>query len=174
MVDKNGFLDYWVTSVRKNELDDFDFSVETTDGPKIIELMEIAPLEDVEGGHEAAPSKHDNYEFAEWIFGKILEKSRKYRGSADDSLILLTYVTDWKFWPGMGAQSLLQYWALTKPHNFEEIHFHVPADGGGIGWPVYPTPEENWEEFDAEQIRGTTVQNLDPDGWEVGSLESDD
>lgn len=173
--ESNNTLRYWVTSVSKNDLDDFDFSVQTTQGPKTIELMEIAPLEDVDGGYEAASGSHDIYEFGESIAEKILAKSARYESAAGKSLILLTYVTDWKFWPSPPVISLVQYWMLQKQHVFEEVHLHIPAGPqGGISFPIFPTPEGRWEDFDPEQARGKQSHNLDPDGWRIASDPNDE
>ena len=44
-VRNSGSIPLRITEWKQNQQNDFDFSVGTTDGPKFLELMEIAPLE---------------------------------------------------------------------------------------------------------------------------------
>jgi len=44
-----------ISEWKQNHQNDFDFSVVTTEGPKFLELMEIAPLENLRGSYDKHP-----------------------------------------------------------------------------------------------------------------------
>ncbi len=138
----------------KNEQDDFDFTLSTPSGKKQLELMEIAPLEHLRGTYASAPSSY--------------EKSDRYKGATGDGLLLLLYVTDWRFTLSESVIALQQYWAVKKAHTFEAIHvYHPITPSEGIAHLVFPTPMEHWNDFAPEKYRDNVVQNLDPLAWKV-------
>jgi hypothetical protein len=96
-------------SVRQNELDDFDFTIETLSGNKYLELMEIAPLEHLKASYDKAPSSYKSYDFAKYILKKINDKSNRYAASIEYGLLLLIYVKD--------------YWDLIKKREVLEGNF---------------------------------------------------
>ena len=83
-------------SLKINDQNDLDFSLEVEGENTLLELMEIAPLENTRGGHSNAPDSYSLEERCEFIQQKIAQKSNKYRGIATD-IFLLLYSTDWKF-----------------------------------------------------------------------------
>jgi hypothetical protein len=166
---KKGLLPSTV-EVSQNKQDDFDFLLRFASGTKkYLELMELAPLEQVQGAYEAASASYKPYDFARYIMTKIMRKSERYKTSAGDGIFLLTYITDWRFDPSETLLALLQYWSLQEEHCFEAIHCYSPimADNG-IVRRLYPTPREFWKAFDPEACRDSVTHNLNPAGWRSG------
>ncbi len=84
----SGSMPLRISEWKQNNQNDFDFSVKTTEGPKFLELMEIAPLENLRGSYEKAPSSYKPYDFAAYILAKINDKSERYHGAASSSICL--------------------------------------------------------------------------------------
>jgi hypothetical protein len=152
-----------------NEQNDFDFSLRFSGAlKKFLELMEIAPLEHLRGPHESAPTSYKPFEFAEYILDKLLKKSARYRTSNNGGLLLLVYITDWRFNLSETVIALLQYWSATRDHCFEGIYCYSPISAeDGIAQLIYPTPKEFWANFNPELYRENITNNLDPTGWET-------
>ena len=160
-------LPFRVESYGLNKQDDFDFDVNTTAGPKSLELVEVAFLEKAGGSYTNVPSSYKPYEFAQAILGVILKKSRHYGGRPPAGLHLLLYITHWAFIPSMSTLALLQHWTATRTHGFEGIHWYAPITrDDGIAFPVFPVAVP--AKFDPEAFRGAVVQNLDPKAWTPG------
>lgn len=79
-----------------NKQNDLDFSLEVEGKNTLLELMEIAPLENTRGGYNSASPSYSLKERCEFIHNKIKQKSNKYAGIETD-IFLLLYSTDWKF-----------------------------------------------------------------------------
>jgi len=157
-----------IRSVHQNKENDFDFTVKTSDGSKCLELMEVAPLENVRGSYEAAPSTYNPYDFASYILGKALGKSSRYEGVKKSKIVLLLYVTDWSFSLSETTISLLQYWLTTNPHVFEYVFLYEPTGtNDGTTRLLAPTPKVHWATFDPECYRDNEVRNLSPTGWRM-------
>jgi hypothetical protein len=155
-------------NIQPNQENDFDFIDQGAKRPTYIELMEIAPLENVSGSYDEAPSAYNAYSFAEELLAKIVAKSNKYSVSKDTRLVLLTYITDWRFNFSDTVVSLVQYWTLPKQHVFSEIYSYRPkSDCEGIAYRIYPTPLEYWIDFNPDLFRGNVVHNLDSDGIQL-------
>jgi hypothetical protein len=163
------FLPFRVQSYAPNKQADFDFDLLTSAGPKSAELAEVAFLKDVGGSYRAAPPSYKPYDFAQNVLNLILRKSTHYGGRPPAGLHLLLYITHWAFIPSQSTLSLLQFWALKRPHGFEGIYWYAPIMGDeGISFLIYPTPTDHWANFDPEALRSAVVQNLDPRGWVPG------
>lgn len=165
-----------IKSVHQNRENDFDFKVKTTEGSKYLELMEIAPLENLRGSYEAAPAKYKPYDFANYILTKILGKSGRYDGEKRSSIVLLLYITDWSFTLSESVIALLQYWLTRQPHSFEYVFCYQPIDhAAGVRHLIFPTPADHWATFDPETLRENEVHNLSPLKWELlpsGGIEA--
>ena len=156
-----------ISSYAQNSQNDFDFSIETAEGRKFLELMEVAPLENLRGSYEKAPSSYRPYDFAQYIFSKINGKSERYRGAASSNICLLIYITDWAFTLSETVVTLLQYWAVQQPHSFQYIFCYSLLDAeSGVTDLIYPTPFDFWKEFNPDAYRENIVHNLSPLKWE--------
>ncbi len=165
---QQGILQTSSLHARQNELDDFDFSLTTPSGNKYLELMEIAPLEHLGGSHAKAPNSYKSYDFAQNALNKIKAKSDRYATSTGQGLLLLIYVTDWRFNVSDPVVALLQYWTLQQKHNFEGIFFYSPTTSQeGLARLIYPTPLEFWKGFNPELYRDNITVNLSPTNWSI-------
>lgn len=166
----SGSLPLRISEWKQNRQNDFDFSIGTTEGPKFLELMEIAPLENLRGSYDKAPSSYKPYDFAEYILAKINGKSERYRGAASSNICLLMYVTDWAFTLSQTVIALLQYWSAHQSHSFQYIFCYSPIDAeSGIAHLIYPTPKDFWKNFSPDAYRENVVHNFSPLKWEVMS-----
>ena len=80
----------------QNPEDDLDFTLATNAGKKYLELQEITHIPP-SGGYAAAPAHYDECDFGQAICELILCKSQKYRQCTPQGIVLLTYITDWRF-----------------------------------------------------------------------------
>lgn len=158
---------FFLSNPRKNELDDFDFSVTTPKGEGYLELMEVAPLELHEGGHDAAPNVYNRYEMAQSIHSKVVEKSEKYPRDLSLELFLLLYVTNYKFRLTNTTMKILAYFCHNSSLRFDVILLYTPLDEveGDVAW-IYPMEEADFEGFDPERYRGV-VLSFDSESFEV-------
>jgi hypothetical protein len=130
--------------------------------------MEIAPLEHLRTTYDKAPESYKPYDFAKYIFEKIMAKSLRYRTSNKGGLILLAYVTDWHFVLSVTVAALLQYWLCHTTHSFEAVYCYSPIEkDSGVVEVFYPTPKEFWIGFNPESYKENTVWNLPPLGLGV-------
>jgi hypothetical protein len=158
----------WIglSAFSQNAENDFDFTVETREGSKYLELMEVAPLENLRGSYDKAPNTYRPYDFSRYILAKISKKSTRYVVSERKSLILLLYTTDWAFSLHNTGLALLQYWLSKAEHGFSEVFLYEPLNQtAGLSHWLYPTPASHWASFDAEQHREDLVYVLSPYEW---------
>lgn len=167
-VSRQDILPSALESLARNELDDFDFTVMTHNGPKYIELMEIAPLEHLGESYNKAHSSYKPYDFARYIMDKILGKSDRYISPTDIGLVLLLYVTDWHFKLNETTLRLLKYWTLDTRHCFEGIYYYSPAfKDTGVAEVIFPTAKDKWIGFNSETYRDVEAFPVDPRGWQI-------
>jgi hypothetical protein len=157
-----------IYAIQQNPQSSLDFLLKTSNGDKWLELMEIAPFDIFPALPDEAPNQHNSYELAKFLHKKISEKSRKYRSKKPGNLILLLYLTDWRFSPGDTTIAMLQYWCNRKKHSFELIFIFEDSNlMDGIIRVIAPTPSEFWVAFDPEKYRENVTINLDPSKWQL-------
>jgi hypothetical protein len=158
-----GLLTAPLIDVLPNDENDLDFVDAGAATPTYIELMEIAPLENVGGSYTSASSSYKPYDFAESLLAKILKKSARYRVGPKTRLVLLTYVTDWRFILSQTVVALLQYWTLVRAHAFSEIYTFKPTSASdGFSNRIFPTPRAFWRGFNPDAFRDTVTKNIEP------------
>jgi len=156
-----------IRSRHQNRENDLDFSIKTSLGSMFLELMEIAPLENLRGSYESAPASYRPYDFAQHIYAKAMRKSAHYASNKKPKIVLLLYVTNWTFNLSESVICLLQYWFCTRPHCFEWIFAYHPIDQhNGIRHLLYPTSASHWANFDPESLRDNVVHNQSPMAWQ--------
>ena len=64
-----------IVGFSQNVENDFDFTINTSEGTKYLELMEVAPLENLRGSYAQAPDRYKPYDFALHVAEKITGKS---------------------------------------------------------------------------------------------------
>ncbi len=153
-INKQGVF-FKFTSFSQNSQDDFDFSVETTNGKSDIDLMEIATLG--KSSHELASNQYNDLEFSRNILKKILEKSTKYK-SNKSSLFLLLYSTNFKFNLSELVIQHLQYLLNRDTHCFKMIFYFSLLDGKE-GYTRLLFPSEI-KEFDEKRYKNNISINL--------------
>jgi hypothetical protein len=88
---------FLLSNPRKNDLDDFDFTIESANGDSYLELMEAAALKGVKGGYKNAPKQYRVIDFVDFIYEKLKSKSDKYPKNMRQELFLLIYTTHFSF-----------------------------------------------------------------------------
>lgn len=165
----HGFLPFIVDGEPKqNAIDDFDFTLQTSEGLKYLELMEIHLGDLVLARETPGPSSYDLYDAARVVLEKIDGKSGRYRGATEKGIVLLTYVTHWQFNLDTSALLALSYWLLSNPPVFEQVYYMSFLDSQTVSLSlVYPLPIDVFVGFDPEVYRGRRVLNMDPDAWQL-------
>lgn len=156
---------FFLSDPMQNQESDFDFTVDSRNGPAHLELMEIAPLK---GPYATAPSSYKPYELARTVLDGVMEKSNRYIGNQGRHLFLLLYATHWSFVPSASTLACLRYWCARRQHAFRAIFaFHLLDPNEGVpGW-IFPYPPDLLGVFDPEAIRDDVCLNLDPRRFEV-------
>lgn len=146
-----------ITECTQNPQNDFDFMIETSEGQKFLELMEIAPLK--KKSYDKAPSDYNPYDFANDIWEKI--KDKRYGDSSD--ICLLLYITNWTFKPDTIVIELLKYFSMHKSHSFQYIFYYALWEATlGTPYLIHPTPQDYLQNFNPESYRKDIVCNLSP------------
>jgi len=107
-------------SLQQNLQDDLDFSVDTRNGNKYLELMEFAPLGKLRGKFNQIPTQHNVGAMADIFLREIEKKSIKYSNVPD--VFLVTYVTE-------RALNLMPYLRVIKsqmnqtPLSLERVYY---------------------------------------------------
>jgi len=173
---ENYFLEVTLASARKkgvnlynltekpvqNLEDDFDFTLNTQFGKQYLDLMEVAPLEEIDGSYLQAPASYNNGEMADRVWAKLEGKSRKYGTHRPERIHLLLYSTDWRFRLADGVLGLLRFRAKSEDLVFASIVYYSPADQeSGTVTILHPVAETSSESFDDEHVRAKCSERLD-------------
>ncbi|MGA2446011.1 MAG: hypothetical protein ABSG50_11365 [Opitutaceae bacterium] len=152
----------------QNSEADYDFTLPTSGGEIVLELLELAPSEQMKAGYTSASATHNVLDFCDSIFGQIAEKSTRYARPKKKRFDLLVYVIHWAFMPSQTCIELLQYWCVTKPHVFDDIYLHLYAGAQGVSFVLFPAPHATLATFDPASVRGKKFTNLNPFDWKTG------
>lgn len=145
-----------VTHCVQNDTDDFDFNatIEGRDG--YLELTEIAPLGP--GGYESAGQSYDVVPFATTIADQVEKKAAKYAGVSESPIVLLLYVTDWRFSVVDQVFEHLQYLMRDGKHGFSRIDLVTPCVRGSAEVKViYPSERNDWSGYDPKVHDATGI-----------------
>jgi hypothetical protein len=164
----HGFFPFEVLGPpEKNHENDLDFTLQTSDGPKYLELREIHPRE--LGLDAVDRSRASSYEIegtAYRVLEGIRKKSRRYQGATTRGIILLTYITHWQVTLVEEVFHLLSYWMLEEPPIFEQVYYASFLGPGDVSISLlYPLPVEIFSRFDPGIYRGLRYINLSPEDW---------
>ncbi len=113
-----------VREATQNREDDFDFKLETTEGEKILELTEFAPLSG-RGGFANAPDRLNVGAAADALINAIMKKADHY-AHKPTGLILLVYVTHYAFQPIEDVFLLVEDRLRRLRPFFECVFFIIP------------------------------------------------
>lgn len=144
----------FVSDPTQNKENHFDFTLHTESGDEFLDLMEVAPLEKVSGSFEDVTFEYNHGEMADWIWGKIISKSKKYGNSKSVPLHLLIYSTDWGFRLSKGVINLLAFWANAREHCFRTIVYFAPDDPThGEAKIIFPVSPKIFAKFKESETR---------------------
>lgn len=119
-----------------NEEDDLDFTVDTAQGRKKLELAEFAPLNKYGPKFENTPRTIFSGEKAKIAIQEIRRKSEHQGGK---ERMLLLYSTEHAFKLDPGAVELIRRALMGDPPRFEQIYYVSPHDEtDGTAWEIYP------------------------------------
>lgn len=143
-----------------NATDDLDFTLQTSEGKRYLELMTIDLRNTIETG-----GSYQMDVAAQSILDGIQSKSRRYRGATPHGIILLTYVTHWQFALAEPVLFFLSYWLFKEPPIFEQVYYMSFQDASSVSVSrLYPTIE--FKHFDPAMFRGRRALNLNPHLWQ--------
>lgn len=142
----------------QNPQNSFDFTLLTSSGEQYLDLMEVAPLEHIQGSYDNAPHSYNHGGFADAVWGKVDAKSKKYGSSPRAVIHLLLYSTDWRFRIAEEVITLLAYWCICRTHCFKTIVYYIPHNQiqeeiQGELKLIYPRLPEEFTNFDEMQYR---------------------
>ncbi len=87
-----------IASIKQNDTTDLDFQIECT-GAKYLELAELNPRSEEFGRAAYRTGRLSVYDYARWIFFRIMRKKGKAYGKVAGETFLLLYSTHWQFLP---------------------------------------------------------------------------
>jgi hypothetical protein len=142
----------------QNPQNSFDFTLSTSSGEQYLDLMEVAPLEHIQGSYANAPHSYNHGWFADAVLEKVDAKSKKYGPSPRAVIHLLLYSTDWRFRIAEEVITLLAYWCICRTPCFKTIvyyilHNQIQEEIQGELKLIYPRLPEEFTNFDEMQYR---------------------
>jgi hypothetical protein len=88
-----------ITDCKQNDTSDLDFDITCT-AADYMELAELNPRSEAFGRSALRDGKLNVYEYAKWIFNRLIKKKAlAYGPSVANRTILLVYATHWQFFP---------------------------------------------------------------------------
>jgi hypothetical protein len=164
--DRRLFSFQMLSEPTQNPVDDFDFTLATTSGPKYLELME---------GHfsdigEYLPTGQYAYEpsrVAERLFANMKKKSDRYRRTTQLGIVLLTYSTHWQFALSNAAVWLLAHQLHKDRLEFESVYHMCLADLDVVDVTLLFPTNVDFGAFDPEKYRENRDILLDPGGFTI-------
>jgi hypothetical protein len=141
----------------QNPEDDFDFTLPTASGDEYLDLMEVALLGGMKITGSSYRGAHASYNYgerADAIFGKIMEKAKKYGLRTLTPIHLLLYATDYRFEVRGSVEELLAYRSAKEGHPFKSILNCTPkVEGGAVVSVIYPRSLSSFHGFDEARHR---------------------
>src|ERR1041385_4189288 len=141
--------------------DHFDFTLNTTRGPKYLELMEVH-LGSIGRTLSSGQFVYEPYRAADLLSQHINRKSNRYQGAPPNGIVLLLYATHWQFALSNAALWLLSHSIYRDPPIFESVYYISLSDPGAADVQLlYPT-DIDFSNFDPETYRENLDILLDP------------
>ena len=163
------YFPFEILDYEQNAERNLDFTLRTSQGNKLLELMEIAPLEHIQGSYDEASNSYNNAEFAISVHEKLMKKSDGYTSREESNISLLLYPTDYRFALSDTAVAWLQYLTITQAHYFECIFYFFLLDNkSGVTNIRFPTDSEYFADFDENKNRKSWSIFPRPEDWNFG------
>jgi hypothetical protein len=140
---------------------DLDGTIQTRNGDRLIDLVEIAPLADHQGRYENAKAMTSVGELADAMLTVIRQKSAKYAGIKPRPW-LLTYTTHWAFRFSDTVLKVVGVELCKSRHNLERVYHIAPVDEVFAEVKqILPVPLE-FMRLDTTALRKKWLLNFDP------------
>jgi hypothetical protein len=117
-----------ILSIKRNEENDFDFTVELPRGTVSLDLVELFYRDANGRPYDGENIEIDITRFAVQIRDTVMKKSRHYGRATDRPIHLLVYITHWRFWPMEVVIRLAQHLLLETPPIIENVFLLAPFD----------------------------------------------
>jgi hypothetical protein len=150
----------------QNPTDDFDFTLQTSSGPKYLELME-AHFSDIGEAFPTGQYEYEPYRVAERLFENMKKKSDRYQSVKHQGIVLLTYSTYWQFALSNAVHWLLAHRLQTNRLIFESIYHMSLGDLNAVDLQLMFPTNVNFTTFDAEKYRENRDILFDPGAFKI-------
>lgn len=133
----------------KNDENDLDFTLPTTDGTAYLDLMEVVLFKG--RTYAEAPTAYSIGEMATQTLAGVTKKSKMY-GKPHNPVHLLLYSTDWRFVLVREVLDLVGLWLNRLNPVFATVKYVCPdSDGGAILEHVFPRSSGEFTSFDEQR-----------------------
>lgn len=144
----------------QNEENDLDFTISTSQGAKLLELAEFAPLQEFGPRFADAPRFLDQSIKFELALGLITKKS-KHQGGA--GRVLLIYTTEHAFELDDLTMELLKREFTKSPPQFDRVYNLVPVGDFALVSEIYPgAPHFALADWSEDELRGVRLMHPHP------------
>ena len=136
----------------QNAEDHFDFTLPTASGQTYLDLIEMAPLEQVRGSYDRAPKMYKLGDRADAIAAKILEKSADYGAGSSRGVHLLLYTTDFRFDAIGSVADLLVHILHARTHCLRSVVSCDPSSERCLLRKLFPVSAERRQKLESERF----------------------
>ncbi|MFT4151093.1 MAG: hypothetical protein QM656_12925 [Paracoccaceae bacterium] len=144
---------------KQNDTTDLDFNI-TGSSAKYLELAEVAPYSEPFGRNALNERWISVYDFAKWIWKKIIENKEGKYGDTCKNTILLLYITRWEFLINQSILHCLIWTLKNKGCRFYSVYLmQSGGDDLNLIYRLYPNdhPADHPRRF-----RDNKYKNLRP------------
>lgn len=161
-----------ITKIEQNDTSDLDFRISCR-AADYIELAELNPRSEAFGREAYRSGKLNVYEYAKWIFHRIIKKKGNSYGEAvAGRSMLLLYATHWQFYPGERLIECIRSHIQVHGCNFAAVFFLMTnGDELRVLTPAHPYAGSKLPKPSA--YSGITYWNLPPghSSWTLPPIE---
>jgi len=142
--------------------DNLDFSIKCQIAD-YLELAELNPRSENFGRATYRTGKLDTYQYAKWIYFRIVAHKQRRYGITSQRTILLLYITHWQFIPPLSVIECLSSFCSFRGCDFTAV-CALLTDGDSLIVPtiVHPTPGTRKS---PKRFKGQRCRNHEPGRW---------
>lgn len=156
--------------IERNHEDSFDFTVWHKNGQLYLELMELIYHDSnanlspyIEENASVYPDK-----FAEQCIECIISKSNKYTSHSNTPIVLLTYVTHWRFILPELVKNIITRRLSSEITNFKSVyHLHIFKPGSSQLDRLYPCDDNILSKIHDEEFSNKAYTMVNPSSFNV-------
>ncbi len=150
-----------ITNLEQNDTNDLDFKITCT-AADYMELAELNPRSETFGRYALRDGKLNVYEYAKWIFNRLIKKKALSYGPAVASrTILLVYVTYWQFRPSERVIECIQSHIQVHGCTFAAV-FVLVTNGNDLRVLALAHPVNLWKLAKPSAYAAFKYWNLPP------------